>query len=105
MIRITGTYVWRDGARFEHDIYQHEHMALTRELLGPLGLTRLEAERFVLPKGPRVGEPVAATNAYFASLEQAQAALAQAGAQLAAHVVRYTDLQPQLRISELKPIV
>jgi uncharacterized protein (TIGR02118 family) len=105
MIRITGTYVWRDGARFDHAIYEDEHMALTRELLTPLGLTRLEAERFVLPRGPRAGEPVAATNAYFASLEQAQAALAQAGAELAAHVPRYTDLQPQLRISALKPIV
>ncbi|WIT13299.1 EthD family reductase [Paucibacter sediminis] len=104
MIRITGTYVWREGARFDHETYEREHMALTRELLTPLGLTRLEAERFLHPKGPRAGEPVAATNAYFASLEQAQAALAQAGAQLAAHVAQYTDLQPQLRLSQLTSI-
>ncbi|MDT9001963.1 EthD family reductase [Paucibacter sp. APW11] len=102
MICITGTYVWRDGARFDHQIYETEHLALTRELLGPLGLTRLEALRLIHPNGPREGEAIVVTQAQFETLDQARAALAQAGPQLAAHISRYTDLQPQLRLAEIK---
>ena len=102
MILITGTYHWREGARFDHELYEREHLVLTRELLTLLGLLRLEALRPLGGSAPRPGDVVAVTQACFASLEQAQAALSQAGAQLAAHVQRYTDLQPQLRLNELK---
>lgn len=50
-------------------------------------------------KVPVEGEVIAASNAYFPSIEVAQAALAVTGATLMADVLNYTNLTPELRLS------
>ena len=101
MIRVMGLYHWAEGARFDADCYAGEHAELSRRLLTPLGLQRLELARFLCAGTPRPGDLVAATFADFPDLASAQAALAQAGPELAAHVSRYSSLQPQIRLCEL----
>ena len=44
MVKVCGTYRWKDGARFDPVYYRTEHMRITRELLLPLGLQRLESD-------------------------------------------------------------
>jgi uncharacterized protein (TIGR02118 family) len=99
MIRVVGFYRWKEGAMFDHDYYHSSHMKLTRELLQPLGLVRLESDRYLLSKPPRDGDVVAASNAYFESVETAQAAMASVGAQLMADVPKYTTLTPEIRLA------
>jgi uncharacterized protein (TIGR02118 family) len=99
MIRITGFYRWEDGASFNHEYYDKEHMRITKDALSPLGLMRLESDRFLAGKPRVAGEIIAATNAYFPSLEVAQKAMAAAGAVLLADVPNYTSLKPELRFS------
>jgi uncharacterized protein (TIGR02118 family) len=101
MVKITGNYRWQEGAHFDHAYYQQEHMQLTAKLLQPLGLRRLVSEKTVLSTGPKVGQIVASSNAYFDSLSAAQAALAMAGAALLADVPRYTSLRPELHLCEV----
>lgn len=101
MIRVMGLYHWAEGAHFDAALYADEHAALTRRLLTPLGLQRLELARFLGASAPRPGELIAATFADFPDLASAQAALAAAGPELAAHVSRYSSLQPQIRLCEL----
>src|SRR4029077_12091030 len=79
VIRVTGFYRWTDGASFDHEYYNSAHMALTREQLMPLGLVRLESDRFIGGAAPKPGEIVAASHAYFQDIAQAQAALASVG--------------------------
>jgi uncharacterized protein (TIGR02118 family) len=101
MIRVIGFYRWKEGATFDHDYYHSAHMKLTRELLQPLGLVRLESDRYLFPKPPRDGEVIAASNAYFESVEAAQTAMAAVGAQLMSDVPKYTNLTPEVRLADV----
>ncbi|WP_445147022.1 EthD family reductase [Dyella sp. Tek66A03] len=99
MIRVIGFYRWKDGATFDHDYYNSAHMRLTKQALSPHGLLRLESDRYVSAKSPVAGDIIAASNAYFPSIEVAQSALAAAGAALTADLSNYTNLTPELRLS------
>jgi uncharacterized protein (TIGR02118 family) len=99
VIRVIGFYRWKEGAAFDHEYYCSTHMKLTRELLQPLGLIRLESDRYLSPKPPREGDVIAASNAYFETPEAAQAAMASAGAQLMSDVPKYTNLAPEIRMA------
>lgn len=101
LAKVTGIYRWTDGARFDHDYYGSAHARLTTELLAPLGLLRFESDRTVGAGAPQPGAVVATSNAYFASVAEARAALAQAGAALAADLPRYTNIRPALHVSEV----
>jgi uncharacterized protein (TIGR02118 family) len=101
LAKVTGIYRWREGARFDHDYYGSEHAQLTTRLLVPLGLLRFESDRVSAASGPMPGSVVAASNAYFGSLAEAQAALSRAGAALAADLPNYTNIRPELHISEV----
>lgn len=99
MVKITGLYRWSDGANFDAAYYNSEHMRITKELLTPLGLTRLESDTALTGKEPKPGQVVAASNAYFPSLEQAQAALVKAGAALMGDVQNYSTIRPEIHLS------
>ncbi len=99
MIRVTGFYRWQEGASFDHEYYHKQHMELTREQLAPFGLLRLESDTFLNGKPIVVGEIIAASYAYFESVEKAQAAMAAAGPALLRDVPTYTTLKPELRLS------
>lgn len=99
MIRVTGHYQWQEGAHFDHDYYNSTHMAITKEALTSHGLIRLESDRFLSLGEPVPGQIIAATNAYFPSVEIAQKAMAAAGPALVADLEKYTSLKPRLLFS------
>lgn len=101
MIRVTGIYRWENGARFDHAYYASEHMRVAKEALLPHGLLKLESDRFLSPGVPQAGQIIATTNAYFPTLEMAQAAMAKAAQTLIANVASYTNLRPQMHMSEV----
>ena len=96
MIRVIGIYRWTEGASFDHQYYQNTHMQLTRDLLTPLGLVRLEADRYLAANLVAPGTIIAASHAYFPSIEIAKTALSAVGATLMADVANYTTLKPEL---------
>lgn len=96
MVRVMGVYRWVEGASFDHTYYNAEHMRLTRTLLAPEGLLRLESDRHIAGEPPPPGSIIAASHAYFPSMEAAQRAVAVAGPTLMADVRRYTTLKPEL---------
>jgi uncharacterized protein (TIGR02118 family) len=100
LIKVTGNYRWLEGAHFDVDYYRNHHARLAWRLLHPLGLVRFECDKSLITGEPKGGAIVASSNAYFSSLETANAALAAAGAQLAADVPRYTNIRPELHFSE-----
>lgn len=104
MIKITALYRWHDGATFDHDYYHGEHMRIAREALAPLGLVRLESDRVMYPGPPRPGQVVALTNAFFTTLEQAQAAALKTAPELTADVLNYTNIKPESYMAQLKAL-
>ncbi len=99
--KVTAIYRWTDGAHFDHQYYQTTHAKLALETLKPVGLLRFESEETVLSAPPAQGTIVAASNAYFASLADAQAALAKAGPALGADLPKYTNIRPTLHLSQV----
>lgn len=101
MFKVTVLYRWRAGARFDHEYYHGAHMHIARQALQPLGLARLESDRPLYPGEPRPGQVVALTNAFFPTLEQAQAAARQSAPVLMADIPNYTDLEPESHLARV----
>jgi uncharacterized protein (TIGR02118 family) len=101
MLRVIGFYRWSKDASFDHAYYNAKHMHLTRELLTPHGLIRLESDRYLLSAPPVEGQIIAASNAYFSSVSAAQAALSAVGHLLLEDVKNYTTLKPELHFVEV----
>jgi uncharacterized protein (TIGR02118 family) len=101
MVRVTGFYRWKSDAVFDHEYYRTTHMTRARERLIPLGLLRLESDRLVTGARLREGDVIAASHAYFESLEAAQAAVQAAGQELLESAARHTNLVPELSFSEV----
>jgi len=99
MIRAVGLYRWKENARFDHAYYSTDHMDLTRRLLAPLGLIRLESDRGITSDPPAEGQMVAISHAFFNSIEEAQTALSAVGDELMADVSKYTNLQPEVHMT------
>ena len=99
MVRVIGFYKWRDGASFDHEYYNKEHMEFTKEKLLPYGLLHLESDQYLSVTPPQPGDVIAASNAYFESPEKAQAAIVAVGNDLMSDVPNYTNLSPELKMS------
>jgi hypothetical protein len=97
--------------RARHPRQDHRHLPLLRRRTfrprlhasghAPLGLLRFEADGTDGTTEPRPGEIIATSNADFASVAVARAALASAGAALAADIPRYINIRPVLHVSDV----
>jgi hypothetical protein len=96
MVKISTHYRWFDGARFDAAYYQREHMRIALQATQALGLLHLESVLVHRTVPWQAGDLVASTHASFATLAQAQAALAAAGPTLRADLPHYTNIRPEL---------
>jgi uncharacterized protein (TIGR02118 family) len=102
MIRVTVLYPNEAGKRFDHEYYVNRHMALVRERLKDFGVVRTEVDRGVTGGAPGSPAPyVAVGHVYANSLEGFQKGMAQHGKEILGDIPRYTDIQPQIQVSEI----
>lgn len=102
MIRVTVLYPNESGKKFDHDYYKNKHMRLVGERLKPFGLVRYEVDKGVAGGAPGSPAPfVGACHIYFNSLADFQKGMGQHGKEFMADIPNYTDIQPQIQISEI----
>jgi uncharacterized protein (TIGR02118 family) len=102
MIRITVLYPNESGKKFDHDYYVNKHMKLVRERLGAFGLVRTEVDRGVAGGAPGAPAPyVALGHVYFQRVEDFQKGMGQHGSEILADIPHYTNIQPQIQISDI----
>lgn len=102
MVRISVMYPAGEGKKFDFDYYANKHMKLVRERWGGMGLTKTEVDRGVAGGAPGAPAPyVAVGHVYFGSLEQFQKAAAAHGKELFDDVPNFTNIAPQVQISEV----
>jgi uncharacterized protein (TIGR02118 family) len=102
MIRISVLYPAKEGARFDQEYYAQKHMKLVRDRLGSIGLVRTEIDKGLAGGAPGSPAPfVCIGHVYFSSLADFQKAMGVHGAEIMADVANYTDIQPQVQISEI----
>lgn len=102
--QVVGLYRWREGARFDHQYYQHQHAALARPVLDPCGLIYMACDHVPTHQPTPVGALVALSVAHFPDLATSQAALRRAGPALAADVRAYTNIQPDMPVVHSAPL-
>ena len=100
MIRASAMYPNQPGVKFDWDYYMNKHIPAVRKLAN-VGLVRIEVD-----KGMGAGQPgaqapfVCMAHMYFNNMEDMQKFMV-AGSGLMADVVNFTNVQPQLQISEV----
>ena len=102
MIKVTVLYPNKPDAKFDHDYYANQHVKMAVEKLGPMGLVRGEIDKGI--GGIPAGSPppyVALGHMVFNSIEDFQKGFAAHGEEIMADVPNYTNIEPQIQISEV----
>ena len=102
MIRVSVLYPATEGKKFEIDYYKNKHMKLVSDRLKPFGLVRTEVDKGVAGGAPGSAAPyVAIGHVYVNSLDGFQKGMGQHGKEIMGDVPNYTNIQPQIQISEI----
>jgi uncharacterized protein (TIGR02118 family) len=100
MIRVSVMYPNQDGATFDHDYYKVKHMEIVRRSMGD-AVRRIEVDRGLAGGGDGAPAPyVAIGHLYFESMDALQGAMAKGGGEAMADLPNFTNVQPQMLISE-----
>src|SRR5437588_11301103 len=102
MIRISVLYPSSEGKKFDVNYYVNNHMKLVRERLGSFGLVRTEVDKGLAGGAPGAPAPyVAIGHVYFNAVDGFQKGMGQHGKEIMADIPNYTNIQPQIQISEV----
>jgi uncharacterized protein (TIGR02118 family) len=102
MIRVCVMYPAGEGKTFNHDYYVQKHMAMVRDRWGGMGLVKIEVDRGVAGGAPGAPAPYAAIgHVYFRSLDDFQKAAKAHGQELFADVPNFTNITPEVQISDV----
>lgn len=102
MIRLSVMYPNTPDARFDHEYYANHHMKMVTEKMTPMGMTKCEIDKGISGGIPGSPPPyVAVMYMLFGSLEELQKAMATHDSDMKADVPNYTNIEPQIQISEV----
>lgn len=101
MIKVSVFYPNQEGARFDMDYYRDRHMPLVQTRIGA-ACKGIAVEHGLTGATPDSKPPfIAMGHIYFDSLEAFQSAFAAHSAEFMADVPNYTNLRPNIQISEV----
>jgi uncharacterized protein (TIGR02118 family) len=102
MVRVSVMYPSGEGKKFDYDYYVNKHMALVKTRLGSVGLHRLEVDKGIAGGAPGAPAVYACVgHLYFDSIGAFQEAMKPHGKELFADVPNFTNITPQVQISEI----
>ena len=102
MIRVSVMYPSGECKKFDVDYYANKHMTLVKDRIGGLGLVRLEVDKGLAGGAPNAPAPFACIgHLYWNSLGDFQKAMGTHGKELMADIPNFTNIQPQIQISEI----
>jgi uncharacterized protein (TIGR02118 family) len=102
MIRVSVLYANDPDAHFDHNYYATKHCPMVAEKLKSFGCQRVEIDKGLGGGTPKAKAPfVAVGHIIMDSLEGFQTGMKEHGKEIMADVPNYTNLQPQVQISEM----
>jgi len=102
MIRVAVLYANKPEGKFDHAYYANHHVKMVVEKFGPMGLVRGEIDKGISGASPGAPPPyVCVGYLVFNSIEDFQKAWATHSEQIMADIPNYTNIEPQLQISEI----
>lgn len=100
MIRASAMYPNTPGTKFDWDYYMNKHIPAARKLTS-MGMVRIEVDKGIASAQPGAPAPfVCMAHMYFNNVADMQKCMA-ASPELMADVVNFTNVQPQVQISEV----
>lgn len=102
MVRMSVMYPAGEGKKFDLDYYAKKHMPLVKTRFDGMGFVRYEIDKGIAGGAPGSAAPfVCVGQVYFNSLAELQKAVATHGKELFADVPNFTNITPQVQISEI----
>jgi uncharacterized protein (TIGR02118 family) len=102
MVRISVLYPNEAGKKFDLDYYRNRHMKLVGDRLKSFGLIRTEVDKGIAGGAPGAPAPyVCIGHVYFNSVGDFQKGMGAHGKEIMADIPNYTNIQPQIQISEI----
>jgi uncharacterized protein (TIGR02118 family) len=101
MIRLTALYRNSEGSRFDFDYYVKTHLQLARERLADFGMGRIEVERGIEAMDGERAAYICVAHADFSDMADLKRGFEEHGEELLADVPNYTDIEPEVQISEV----
>ncbi len=101
MIRLTAVYRSFEGSKFDFDYYVNTHMRLARERLADFGMGRIDVERGIEAMDGERPAYICVAHAEFSDMEGMKRGLEEHAEELLADVPNYTDIEPEVQISEV----
>jgi len=102
MIKLTVLYPKNENSHFDMDYYLRTHAALIRERLNPLGLIRVDLQEGIGGITPGTPAPYAMIGSLcFDTMDDLQRSLATHGEEIIADITRFTNVQPEMLITQV----
>ncbi len=102
MIKVSFLYPNEPDKKFDLDYYTGKYMPLVHERLDAMGLVRSEVESGVSSADPNAPAPfIAVGSLYFNTADEVHSGFRTHGRELLGDAANYTDIRPQIQISEL----
>lgn len=102
MIKVTVLYPNEEGKKFDQEYYMNSHIPMVHRLFDPVGMVRVEIDKGV--SGPDPSAPPAFImigHLYFNTVEEVHTAFTTHAKEVMGDIPNYTDIQPQIQISEV----
>ena len=104
MVCISVLYPNAPGKRFDFEYYFQKHMALVMDRLKSHGLIRYEIDTGLAGGAPGAATPFTCMGRlYFNQLDEFQKGMATYASEILGDVPNYTDIEPQIQISQMTP--
>jgi uncharacterized protein (TIGR02118 family) len=95
-------YPNQPGKRFDHTYYAQKHLPMVMNRLKGFGMLRYEVDKGLAGGSPGAPAPfVAACHLYFNAAGEFQKGIAANGKEIMGDIPNYTDIAPQIQISEV----
>jgi uncharacterized protein (TIGR02118 family) len=104
MVCIAVLYPNLSGRTFDHEYYNQKHMPYLMDQLKSSGLIRYEIDKGLAGVAPGSSAPfICIARLYFNTLDDYQKAFSTHGTELLKDVPNYTNIEPQMQISQMTP--
>ena len=102
MIKVSVLYPHDSAKKFDFEYVVNTHLPMVGRLLGPMGLQSSGMDKGISAADPNAPPPFAAINhLIFNTVEEVHQAFITHGSEIMSDVKNYTDITPQIQISEV----
>ncbi len=101
MVRVTVLYKNSEGARFDFDYYVKTHLPLARERLRDFGIGRFEVDKGIEMHDGQKAIFLCIAHVEISSVESFKQGFEKHGEELLADIPKYTNIEPEIQISEV----